>query len=69
MHTSLSARQQACSTAEQVHAATRRLTNTQFALEELRAIVEEAEACGTYVCGELCCCLCLIRQGFARALL
>ncbi len=29
-----------------------RLTNTQFALEELRAIVEEAEACGTYVCGE-----------------
>ncbi|KAI7840056.1 hypothetical protein COHA_006187 [Chlorella ohadii] len=29
---------------------TDRLTNTQFALEELRAIVEEAEACGTYVC-------------------
>ena len=27
-----------------------RLTNTQFALEELDAIVEEAAACGTYVC-------------------
>ena len=27
-----------------------RLTNTQFALEELEAIVEEAAACGTYVC-------------------
>lgn len=39
----------------------RRLTNTQFALDELRVIVEEAEACGTYVCGErapaaACCC-------------
>ncbi|KAL4423484.1 hypothetical protein ABPG77_003617 [Micractinium sp. CCAP 211/92] len=29
---------------------TDRLTNTQFALDELRAIVEEAEAAGTYVC-------------------
>jgi imidazolonepropionase-like amidohydrolase len=29
---------------------TDRLTNTQFSLEELRAIVEEAEAAGTYVC-------------------
>ena len=27
-----------------------RLTNTQFSKQELRAIVEEAEACGTYVC-------------------
>jgi hypothetical protein len=27
-----------------------RLENTQFSLEELRAIVEEAEAAGTYVC-------------------
>ena len=52
MHSSPSARRQACFPAEQVHPATRRLTNTQFALEELRAIVEEAEACGTYVCGE-----------------
>jgi hypothetical protein len=26
-----------------------RLTNTQFSLEELRAIVEEAQAAGTYV--------------------
>lgn len=27
-----------------------RLSNTQFSLEELRAIVEEAQAAGTYVC-------------------
>ncbi len=27
-----------------------RLSNTQFALEELEAIVEEAAAAGTYVC-------------------
>jgi imidazolonepropionase-like amidohydrolase len=26
------------------------LTNTQFALDELEAIMEEAAACGTYVC-------------------
>lgn len=42
---------------------TDRLTNTQFSLEELRAIVEEAEAAGTYVfvlfgrgTGLWCCC-------------
>jgi imidazolonepropionase-like amidohydrolase len=28
----------------------RRLTNTQFSLDELEAAVEEAAACGTYVC-------------------
>ncbi|KAI8465274.1 MAG: hypothetical protein J3K34DRAFT_525499 [Monoraphidium minutum] len=33
-----------------VSSPTDRLTNTQFSLEELRAIVEEAEAVGTYVC-------------------
>ena len=27
-----------------------RLTSTQFSVAELTAIVEEAEACGTYVC-------------------
>lgn len=33
-----------------VSSPTDRLTNTQFSLEELRAIVEEAAAAGTYVC-------------------
>eukprot|EP00877_Chromochloris_zofingiensis_P001778 jgi/Chrzof1/11600/Cz06g01200.t1 len=33
-----------------VSSPTDRLSNTQFSLEELRAIVEEAQAAGTYVC-------------------
>ena len=31
-----------------------RLTSTQFSLDEMRAIVEEAAAVGTYVCAHAC---------------